>query len=276
VASTKRERELARQRAARQAARRAERDRRRKRRNAVVAGVVAALLVIGAITAAVIANRHSGTDRLAAATPDASASADPSAAPSSSAAAGGACTYKKAGEAARPVATPGPTVDRTTPLAADIATDQGAIPITLRTADAPCTVHSFTSLAGAKYFDGTPCHRLTSQGIFVLQCGDPGGTGRGGPGYSFPDENLTGATYQRGTVAMANSGPNTNGSQFFLVYKDSQLPPQYTPFGTISAAGLAVLDKIAAAGATAPDANGNTAPKTPVKITSVTVTPAAS
>jgi peptidyl-prolyl cis-trans isomerase B (cyclophilin B) len=275
VASTKRERELARQRAARQAARRAERDRRRKRRNAVVAGVVAAVLVLGAITAAVIANRHGGTDQLASAAPDASASADPSAAPSSSAAAGGACTYTKAGDAARPVATPGTTVDRSTPMTADIATDQGDIPITLRTTDAPCTVHSFTSLAAAKFFDGTPCHRLTNQGIFVLQCGDPSGTGRGGPGYSFADENLTGATYQRGTVAMANSGPNTNGSQFFLVYKDSQLPPQYTPFGTISAAGLAVLDKVAAAGATAPDANGNTAPNTPVKIASVTVKPAA-
>ena len=94
----------------------------------------------------------------------------------------------------------------------------------------------------------------------MLQCGDPTGTGTGGPGYQFQDENLTatavtGGTYPAGTVAMANSGPDTNGSQFFLVYKDSQLPPSYTPFGTITG-GLDVLQKIAAAGpgrrATAP------------------------
>ena len=94
------------------------------------------------------------------------------------------------------------------------------------------------SLAEQGYFDDTTCHRLTTQGIFVLQCGDPTATGGGGPGYSFEDE-LDGAEkYPAGTIAMANAGPDTNGSQFFLVYEDTELPPSYTTFGTIDDAGL--------------------------------------
>ena len=85
------------------------------------------------------------------------------------------------------------------------------------------------------------------QFIYVLQCGDPTGTGSGGPGYEFNDENLTGATYPAGTVAMANAGPNTNGSQFFFTWKDTTLAPDYTPFGTVIG-GMRVLEKIAAAG----------------------------
>lgn len=270
MASSKRERELARQRAARQAARRAERERRRRWRNAVVASAVVTVLVLVGVAAAVVSSRGGQKDTLAAPAPTGSAapSPNPSAAPS------GTCDYKPGGSPARPVQPPPAQADTTAPTAADINTDQGVIPITLRPAEAPCTVNSFASLAKAGYFKDTPCHRLTDTGIFVLQCGDPSGTGRGGPGYTFGDENLRGATYPRGTVAMANSGPNTNGSQFFLVYKDSQLPPQYTPFGTITPAGLAVLDKIAAAGAQPPDATGNTAPKTKVTISDVVVKPA--
>ena len=85
------------------------------------------------------------------------------------------------------------------------------------------------------------------QFIFVLQCGDPTGTGAGGPGYSFNDENLAGAAYPAGTVAMANAGPNTNGSQFFFTWKNTTLAPAYTPFGTVIE-GMNVLQKIAAAG----------------------------
>ena len=101
-----------------------------------------------------------------------------------------------------------------------------------------------------------------------MQCGDPTGTGSGGPGYSFPDENLEGASYPRGTVAMANSGPDTNGSQFFLVVKDSQLPPSYIPFGTITG-GLEVLDAIIAAGVEGGGTDGK--PAKPVTIKSFTV-----
>ncbi|WP_200948260.1 MULTISPECIES: peptidylprolyl isomerase [unclassified Kitasatospora] len=133
------------------------------------------------------------------------------------------------------------------PYSATLRTTQGAITFKALTGQAPCTTFSFRFLAEHDYFDKSHCHRLTTERIFVLQCGDPTGTGSGGPGYSFPDENLTGATYPAGTVAMANAGPNTNGSQFFFVWKDTKLSPAYTPFGQVTA-GLDVLQKIAAAG----------------------------
>jgi peptidyl-prolyl cis-trans isomerase B (cyclophilin B) len=126
-------------------------------------------------------------------------------------------------------------------------TTQGIITVRMLTDKAPCTTFSFRFLASREYFNGTHCHRLTTQGIYVLQCGDPTGTGSGAPGYSFNDENLAGATYPAGTLAMANAGPNTNGSQFFFTWKDTQLAPDYTPFGTVIG-GLNVLQKIAAAG----------------------------
>jgi peptidyl-prolyl cis-trans isomerase B (cyclophilin B) len=133
------------------------------------------------------------------------------------------------------------------PYVARLITTQGPISFRALTTAAPCTTYSFRFLAQRGYFDGTHCHRLTTQEIFVLQCGDPTGTGSGGPGYSFNDENLSGATYPAGTVAMANAGPNTNGSQFFIVWKDTQLSPAYTPFGQV-VGGLGVLQRIAAAG----------------------------
>ena len=147
-------------------------------------------------------------------------------------------------------------------VSASMSTSQGNIGLQLDNAKAPCTVNSFASLAQQNYFNDTPCHRLTtSPTLSVLQCGDPTGLGTGGPGYGFDneypsDQYPVGAPegrqpvmYPRGTLAMANTGqPGSNGSQFFLVYKDSQLPPQYTAFGTIDETGLATLDKIAAAG----------------------------
>lgn len=126
-------------------------------------------------------------------------------------------------------------------------TTQGVITVKMLTDKAPCTTFSFRFLATRGYYNQTHCHRLTVQGIFVLQCGDPTGTGSGGPGYQFKDENLAGATYPAGTVAMANAGPNTNGSQFFFVWKNTTLPPLYTPFGTVIG-GMNVLQRIAAAG----------------------------
>jgi peptidyl-prolyl cis-trans isomerase B (cyclophilin B) len=138
---------------------------------------------------------------------------------------------------------------------------------TLNRAAAPCAVENFVSLATQKYFDATPCHRLTTGTVSVLQCGDPTGTGSGGPGYSFGDE-LTGKEkYTKGVLAMANSGPNTNGSQFFIVYKDSQLGPNYTVFGTVSK-GLAVVEKVAAKGSNPPN---DGPPKLPIKLTKLTV-----
>jgi len=151
----------------------------------------------------------------------------------------------------------------------NLATNCGEIVVRLDAAEAPVTVNSFSFLAGKDYFDHTKCHRLTTEGIFVLQCGDPTGTGSGGPGYEFADENLTGATYPAGTVAMANAGPGTNGSQFFLVYKDSQLPPSYTPFGTVTK-GMDTLLTIAAAGTEEGTPDG--APAAGVVLDAVTVT----
>jgi peptidyl-prolyl cis-trans isomerase B (cyclophilin B) len=160
------------------------------------------------------------------------------------------------------------TIARTA-YTATIDTNCGTIVVRLDGKHAPHTVNSFAFLAGKHYFDNTPCHRLTTSGIYVLQCGDPTGTGSGGPGYTIPDENLKGASYPAGTLAMANTGqPHSGGSQFFFCYDDTQLPPQYTPFGKVTQ-GLDVLKKIAAAGSNPP---GDGAPKQPVAITTFTVT----
>jgi peptidyl-prolyl cis-trans isomerase B (cyclophilin B) len=163
---------------------------------------------------------------------------------------------------------PALTIARTT-YTARLVTNCGTIVVALDGKHAPHTVNSFAFLASKRYFNDTPCHRLTTSGIYVLQCGDPTGTGTGGPGYTIPDENLTHATYPTGTVAMANTGqPHSGGSQFFLVYANTALPPQYTPFGHVSA-GLGVLQRIANAGSTPP---GDGKPTQPVVIESFTVT----
>lgn len=183
------------------------------------------------------------------------------------------CTYKAtgAGSAARDVGMPPSKGVAPGNYVATITTNHGPITISLDAAKAPCTVNSFIYLAAKGYFGATRCHRLTTSGIFVLQCGDPTGTGSGGPGYQFDDENLAGATYPAGTVAMANAGPSTNGSQFFLVYKDTQLSPAYTPFGTITS-GLDVLNTIAAGGTDASNGSGDGHPNTAVTISAVSVT----
>jgi peptidyl-prolyl cis-trans isomerase B (cyclophilin B) len=258
VVSKRRERELARQRYQRRQQEVARRRARQRRRNAVVASVVAVLLVLGG--AAYGISLLAGGDNKKAA--NLLASPSPTGTP-------GGCAYTPSRDAAAKKATPpsAANLDRTHNYTATMKTNTGTITFEMFGSKAPCTVNSFNTLAAQKYFDTTPCHRLTSGGLSVLQCGDPKGTGAGGPGYQFPDENLAGATYKAGTVAMANAGPGTNGSQFFLVYKDSQLPPSYTPFGRITG-GMAVLQKIAAAGST-PTGDGK--PKKPVIIQSFTV-----
>ena len=154
---------------------------------------------------------------------------------------------------------------------ATITTNRGDIVIDLLNSKATCTVNSFVYLSGKGFYNKTPCPRLVTSGIFVLQCGDPTGTGSGGPGYEFNDENLTGATYPADTLAMANGGPNTNGSQFFLVYKDTPLPPSYTPFGKV-VGGLNVLQEIAKAGVKPPlNPAGGGHPKDAVTIESITI-----
>jgi cyclophilin family peptidyl-prolyl cis-trans isomerase len=249
VASTKRERELARRRVERQAARRAELEARRRHRRATLLKSLAALVVVG-VAATVVALKY-----------DFSKDEPKAAAP---------CTYNDAEKAAKPVdgKPPSTPVQSTGTQKATITTNRGPITITLLDSKAPCTVNSFTFLAAQKYFDGTSCHRVTQGGLAVLQCGDPSGSGSGGPGYQFAEENLTGAKYPRGTVAMARTQtPGSNGSQFFLVYADSTLDPDYTPFGTITS-GLDILEAVGKAG---PVSATDTTPKLPVKITSVTI-----
>jgi peptidyl-prolyl cis-trans isomerase B (cyclophilin B) len=164
----------------------------------------------------------------------------------------GECEYAVAGEAAKPVEPP-PTsgVATSGTLRYVLEMTEGSVTITLDQGKAPCTVNSFVSLARQGYFDKTRCHRLADSGIFVLQCGDPTGTGRGGPGYVFPNETDGTESYVRGVVAMANAGPGTNGSQFFLVWDDStslDQKPDYTIFGTMDAASRDVVAEMAAEG----------------------------
>jgi len=158
--------------------------------------------------------------------------------------------------------------------ALSLITNCGPVNIALEK-KAPKTAAAMSYLTNRGFFNQTQCHRLTTQGIYVLQCGDPTATGSGGPGFSFKDENLPKATggsavYARGTVAMANSGPNTNGSQFFLVYKDSPLPPNYSVWGKITS-GLDILDQIAGAGVSGGGADGQ--PSQRVVIVKASVTP---
>jgi len=139
----------------------------------------------------------------------------------------------------------------------------------VRMSTAPSLAFSLASFALS--FDATSCHRLVNSGLYLLQCGDPTGTGMGGPGYTFRDETYSTDTFPAGTVAMANAGTNTNGSQFFLVYAATGLPPKYTVFGHMDAAGIAVVTKIAADGEDGSNAAGGGKPNNPAKILTVTV-----
>ncbi|WP_269466652.1 peptidylprolyl isomerase [Tessaracoccus aquimaris] len=179
------------------------------------------------------------------------------------------CSYPSEGSPARAVDPPAATAPKEGVVTVTLKLTAGEIPITMDRAKAPCTVNSFVSLAEQGYFDDTVCHRLTDYGIFVLQCGDPSATGTGGPGYTIPDEVDPSLTYPAGTVAMANRGSkDTGGSQFFLVYADSQLDPDYTVFGTMDQAGIDVVGGIASQGV---DAGDKTSPIAEAKIESVSL-----
>ncbi|TCP46297.1 peptidyl-prolyl cis-trans isomerase B (cyclophilin B) [Tamaricihabitans halophyticus] len=202
-----------------------------------------------------------------------------------------ACEFPAAQEGTQQVAKEVNPPENTQPeregtVSATMETNQGTIPITLDRSKAPCTVESMAGLVEQQYFNDTSCHRVTtSDGLKVLQCGDPSGSGAGGPGYTVPDEppeDLEPApesseqqevsVYPRGTLAMANSGsPNSGGSQFFMVYGDSKLPPDYTVFGSIDEEGLRTLDKIAKNGVEPADGQPaeDGAPAKPVDISTV-------
>lgn len=259
VSSDQRRRQLAREKFERQQERRVTARRKARRRNSVIAAAVAVVVVAGAAVygAGAFTSDDSGSAKDAAASPSAKPSASTTAPPE-----------------------PAMKIDKKAKYTFTLRTNQGAIALAMDAAKTPHTVNSFKYLADKGFFDGTKCHRLTTSGIYVLQCGDPKGDGSGGPGYTIPDENLTAlgkagadgaVTYPAGTVAMANTGqPHTGGSQFFLVYKDSKLPPSYTPFGTIDTAGLRTVKDVAKAGVSGGGKDG--APKKAVTVSKATVT----
>jgi peptidyl-prolyl cis-trans isomerase B (cyclophilin B) len=267
---------------------------RRRRLLTIIGSAVGAVLVIGAIVATVIVTNKGSNSTTASATtstpptsegaptPPADGKTPPLPVFAAPADLGANCQYPAAEAASKPNKPPRAGKVPTDPaqVSVSMSTNQGNIGLQLDNAKAPCTVNSFASLAQQGFFNDTPCHRLTtSPSLSVLQCGDPTGKGTGGPGYEFANEYPTNqfqpdspalqqpVVYPRGTLAMANAGPGTNGSQFFLVYKDSQLPPGYTAFGKIDDEGLKTLDKVGAAGVA--DGSSDGAPKQAVQIKSI-------
>ncbi|MFV0495015.1 peptidylprolyl isomerase [Mycobacterium sp.] len=278
----------------RQLERRAKRE--KQQRNLIIAGV--SIAVIAAIVGLVFVFSGNGDDDGGTPSASTSAASDEPASDLSPVNLGGAvpmtefkapanlganCQYpadvNKSGKDVKPPRT-GKVPTDPAQVSVSMMTDQGPVGLMLANGKAPCTVNSFISLATQGYFNDTKCHRLTTApGLSVLQCGDPKGDGTGGPGYQFANEYPTNqypagdpklnepVIYPRGTLAMANAGPDTNSSQFFMVYRDSALPPGYTVFGTIQDDGLATLDKIAAAGVAGGRQDGT--PAQSVTITSV-------
>jgi peptidyl-prolyl cis-trans isomerase B (cyclophilin B) len=269
-----RQRKLARERYERQQARRIQRTH-RWRLIGIIAAASCAVIALGAGGYVALSGGGGKTASAANSTASPTATPTPTASPTQAAEPASHCTYSPNGTAARKVGVPPakPAFKGAT-YQATVKTNRGTIVLDLSNHQATCTVNSFIYLAGKNYFNNTSCHRLTTNGIYVLQCGDPTGTGSGGPGYKFADENLTGAKYTEGTVAMANAGPGTNGSQFFLVYRNSTtLPASYTPFGKI-VKGLGIIQNVAKAGTDNSNGNGDGHPKEKVTIERVTITKA--
>ncbi|MFF0727488.1 peptidylprolyl isomerase [Streptomyces sp. NPDC004134] len=273
VSRDQRRRQLARDKYERQQRRRAD----RRKHNRKLAAIITAPLVVVITVVAVAAFTGFGSD-------DDDKKKDDAAAPSASPEkAHDPCGKPEDGKPSDKTWKKEPKldIDDSATYTMTLSTTCGDIGIEMDAGKAPHTVNNMRFLADEGYLDHSPCHRLTGQesGIFVLQCGDPAGTGQGGPGYTIPDENLKdkavkGGTYPAGTVAMANTGQkDSGGSQFFLVYQDSPLPPNYTPFGQLTDEGTATVKTIAEAGAQPQDPQtGNTAPNATVVIDKATVT----
>ncbi|HEY7811761.1 MAG TPA: peptidylprolyl isomerase [Nakamurella sp.] len=228
-------RKLERQLARREAAERA------RRQRMVIIGVVAAVVVVaGGVW--LWTSRNSSTT--------AADSASTTAATTSSSAPTTPCSYPESGTAAKAVSAPSNlsplnsgTVDLTMVL------NGKDVPMTLNRATAPCGVNAFLSLASQGFYNDTNCHRLTkSDKLNILQCGDPTGQGNGGPGFSFASETTGSETYPVGTVALANAGPSTTGSQFFIVYGTTTIDPSFTILGTVTGDGMTVIQDIATQG----------------------------
>ena len=256
--SNQQRREAAKRKLERQLVRRQERAKARRQR-LLIGGVVVAVLAIGGIVTYV--TLHKSTP---AASSDTTSSGASSAA--SSQAPATPCTYTTA-DVAKSVKDVKPP-SNTSPanignVDVTITMNGQAVPITLNRKLAPCGVNSFLSLAGQGFYDNSDCWRLTkSQQLNILQCGDPSGKGNGGPGYTFADENATATDFPVGTLAYANSGADTNGSQFFIVYGKTTLSAAgYSVIGTVSSDGMKVVQDIAAKGVTGSTQTGAPAQK---------------
>jgi peptidyl-prolyl cis-trans isomerase B (cyclophilin B) len=275
--SRERQRQRARERHERQREERRQRQGQLRKRLSIGAVVVLVLGLVAGLSLVFVG----GSTPAAKSKPKATASASVTSSAAAVAEPAHHCTYTSngSGKPSLPTASP----DYNTSYTAAINTNLGKIGISLLNSKATCTVNSFAHLAETNFFNNTQCWRVSnSSGLYLLQCGDPNATaksklscssstlGSGGPGYQFADENLTGATYPAGTVAMANGGANTNGSQFFLVFKNTTLPASYTPFGKITS-GLDILQNVAKAGTSCTIQAGGGVPKEKVIINSVTV-----
>jgi peptidyl-prolyl cis-trans isomerase B (cyclophilin B) len=279
-----RQRRIARERYRRQQEQRFARQRQMRKRGVIGVGAVLAAALVASLLLLFL---PSGSPKHAAASASKSATPSPTATATAVAEPAHHCSYTAATPVARKVSFPPTAPDYTASYQATINTNLGKITFNLLNSKATCTVNSFVHLAEAGYFNNSQCHRLVSSGIYVLQCGDPTATattalkcsttsniGAGTPGYDFASENLTGAKYPAGTVAMANEGTaSSNGSQFFIVYKDSTsgLTASYTPFATVSS-GLGIVQNVAKDGYSCQYASsGGGAPKKKVIIDSVTI-----
>ena len=249
-----------------------------RRRDKQVVGVVLAVVVLigGLVGLSLALKKDPGVNAL---TPAASQSPAPTPAPTSAPVqnvVAGCVSPPKVPTDKRSGKLPNKSTAAGKTFIARVTTNCGVITMELDGTKAPQTVASFLGLAKSGYWADSPCHRLTiaKDGIFVLQCGDPTGTGSGTPGYGYGVENAPADfTFPPGTLAMARtSDPKSNGGQFFIVYKKTVLQDAtgYSIFGKITS-GMDIVDKIAAAGATQPDASGNTAPLQPISILTVDV-----
>lgn len=289
MATNQQRREAAKRKLERQLERRLEQQKRRRKIGAGVVGV-AVLVVAGIVVWIVSANGGDSTNAAAsssAAPPptDLQIPTQRTALPKRSKPLPNptTCDYKADAQSKAPkkVNVPdGKNVPSTGTVNVTLKSTAGDIPLTLDRSLAPCAVQSFLSLAKQNFYDGTMCHRLGTEGLQMLQCGDPTATGdptqdgQGGPGYTMPDEAFPEIKYGRGILAMAKTqAPNSGGSQFFMVYGSADgLPADYSVFGSISDEGLKVLDAVAKAGIANPNPqDGTGAPTKQVKFTGVTV-----
>jgi peptidyl-prolyl cis-trans isomerase B (cyclophilin B) len=286
VPNSKQRREAARRHLERQYARRQQQQAQRQK-TMMIASVLGVLVVAAVIIVSVVmltndSNKNAGANPSASASADSTRSPLPArtAAPIASRApitTAGPCKYA---ESAASLAAghfdvglpPDPSPTPTSAVTATFNTNQGTITATLDAAGAPCNVQSIKYLISKQFYDGTACPRSSNTGIFIIQCGDPSATTGGGPTYSTKDENLTNAAYTAGTIAMANSGADTNGSQFFFITKDSSaaLSKAYTVIGHVTA-GLDVLQKVAQAGDDGSNSAGGGRPNIDFLFTTVTV-----